>query len=215
MLVILPFTLPSSALFWEPGNKKIHMAKTSAEFEQEFIQSVQTTTGKTIKEWIGIVNSTGMGKQMELTNWFKENHALNHLQASLLAGLCLNNGNPVYQNEHALLDNQFAKAAGMKTLYEKVSAKILASFSDSQLIVKKTYLSYTATREFAAINVKPQELRLGLDLGDHPFDDRLQQSKLSGPMPRFTHMVVLTQENELDKELLKWITASYQRSHKK
>lgn len=191
------------------------MAKTSAEFEQEFIQSVQSTTGKTMKEWIGIVKATGIAKQMELTNWFKENHGLNHLQASLLAGLCLNNGEPVYQNENALLENQFAKAIGLKPLYEKVSAGILANFPEAQLIVKKTYLSYTATREFAAINVKPQELRLGLDLGDQAFEGRLEKSKLSGPMPRFTHMVVLTQENELDKEVFDWIKASYQRSYKK
>jgi hypothetical protein len=191
------------------------MAKTSAEFEREFIDSVQSITGKTIDEWVTISRSEKLSGQKELTNFFKETHGLNHLQASLLAGICLNNGQPVYQNENALLDSQFLKAPEMRLIHEKLSQKVLAAFPDTKLIVKKTYLSYTATREFAAVNVKADGLRLGLDLGETQYTERLQKSKLSGPMPRFTHMVLLSQEMHIDTELMQWIKASYQRSHHK
>jgi len=191
------------------------MAKTSAEFEQEFIHSVQSTTGKTLLEWLDISRTTKLTKQMELTNFFKEKHGMNHLQASLLAGLCLNNGQPVYQNETALFDSQFLKAPEMRKLHEKLSAGILTAFQDAKLIIKKTYLSYTLIREFAAVNVKPDTLRLGLDLGECKFEGRLAKSKLSGPMPRFTHMVILEKEQDIDQELMNWINESYQRSHKK
>ncbi len=118
------------------------MAKTSGEFEQEFIQTAKEKTGKTLEQWLPVVKASGLTKQMEITNWLKTEHKLNHLQASLLAGLYLNNGKPVYQNESNLLDNQFVKCEAMRPLYDAVSEKILSLFPDTQLIPKKTYLSY-------------------------------------------------------------------------
>jgi predicted transport protein len=143
-----------------------------------------------------VVKKSGLGKQMEITNWLKAEHKLNHLQASLLAGLYLNNGKPVYQNETSLLDNQFAKCEEMRPLYNAVSEKILKAFSDTQLIPKKTYLSFTATREFAAINIKPKEIRLGVDLG-------------------ISHMLTITDISQFDKKVNEYLQESYNRSHKK
>lgn len=191
------------------------MAKTSGEFEQEFIQTAKEKTGKTLEQWLPVVKASGLNKQMEITNWLKATHKLNHLQAQLLAGLFLNNGKPVYQNEASLLENQFIKCEAMRPLFEEVSSKILSLYKDAQLIPKKTYLSYTATREFAAINIKPKELRLGMDLGEMAFTETLQKSKLSGPMPRISHMTVITELKQFDKQLIEYLQTSYNRTHKK
>ena len=191
------------------------MAKTSAEFEKDFMDSIKDQTGKSLAEWIGVLNKSGLAKQMEVTNLLKENHEMNHMQASLLAGLFLNNGKPVYQNETSLLDNQFAKCEEMRPLYNEIAEKILKIFPDAQLIVKKTYLSFTAVREFAAINIKPKEIRLGVDLGDTPFTADLQKSKLTGPMPRISHMITINKAYDLDTKVLNYIQDSYNRSHTK
>lgn len=191
------------------------MAKTSGEFEQEFIQTAKEKTGKTLEQWLPIVKKSGLSKQMEITNWLKSTHNFNHLQGSLLAGLYLNNGMPVYQNENGLLDNQFLKSESMRPVFESVSQQILKLFPDSQIIAKKTYISFTATREFAAINIKPTEIRLGMDLGELVFTETLQKSKPSGPMPRISHMVILTEIKKLDKKVIEYLRSSYNRSHKK
>ncbi|MES1216779.1 MAG: DUF4287 domain-containing protein [Bacteroidota bacterium] len=190
------------------------MAKTSGEFEQEFIQTAKEKTGRTLQQWLPVVKASGLAKPMEIINWLKTEHKLNHLQASLLAGLFLNNGKPVYQNEASLLDNQFVKCEEMRSLFDDVSGKILTHFPDAQLIPKKTYLSYTATREFAAINIKPKEIRLGMDLGDMAFTDTLQKSKLSGPMPRISHMIIISDSKQFDKKLIGYLQVSYSRCHK-
>lgn len=191
------------------------MAKTSGEFEQEFIQTAKEKTGRTLEQWLPVVKRSGLSKQMEITNWLKAEYKMNHLQASLLAGLYLNDGKPVYQNESSLLENQFAKCEDMRLLFDAVSEKILSIFPDAQLISKKTYLSYTATREFAAINIKTKEIRLGMDLGDIAFTEALQKSKLTGPMPRISHMIVITDTRQFDKKLIEYLQASYNRSHNK
>ena len=168
-----------------------------------------------MEQWLPVVKKSGLSKQMEITNWLKAEHKMNHLQASLLAGLYLNNGKPVYQNETSLLDNQFTKCEEMRPLFNAISDKILKEFSGTQLIPKKTYLSFTATREFAAMNIKPKEIRLGIDLGDIAFTETLQKSKLSGPMPRISHMIVLTDIKQFDKKVVEYLQLSYNRSHKK
>ncbi len=191
------------------------MAKTSGEFEQEFIQTAKEKTGRTLEQWLPVVKKSGLVKQMEITNWLKTEHKLNHLQASLLAGLYLNNGKPVYQNEASLLDNQFAKCEEMRLLFDAISEKLLKLFPDTQVIPKKTYVSFTATREFVAINIKPKEIRLGMDLGDMAFNETVQKTKLSGPMPRISHMAVITDMKQFDKRLLEYLHLSYNRTHKK
>ncbi|WP_026897524.1 DUF5655 domain-containing protein [Daejeonella oryzae] len=191
------------------------MAKTAGEFEQEFIQTAKEKTGKSLEEWLELVKKTGYSKQMEILNWLKKEHQLNHMQAQFVAGIFLNNGQVVYQNESNLLENQFAKCEDMRPLFDAVSKKILFNFPDAQIIPKKTYVSFTAKKEFAAINIKPKEIRLGIDLGDEPFTEDLQKTKLTGPMPRISHMVVIQHINDLNEQVSFHLQQSYNRSHKK
>jgi predicted transport protein len=194
---------------------EVTMAKTSGEYELEFIQTAKEKTGKTLEQWLGVVKPKDFKKQMEILNWLKKEHKLNHMQAAFVAGIYLNNGKPVYQNESNLLENQFLKAEGMRSLFEHVSSGILKKFPDTKMIAKKTYVSFTVTREFVAINIKPNELRLGFDLGDEATTDILQKSKLVGPMPRISHMVIITQKDQLNKKVSEYLKQSYNRSHKK
>lgn len=191
------------------------MAKTSGEIEKEFIDTAKDKTGKTLQEWLKFVKSSGIEKRNDILDWLKKGHGLNHLQAQLITGIYLNNGNPVYINESALLENQFAKCPDMRFVFDSISEKIISSFQGTQLIPKKTYLSFTAVREFAAINVKPKEIRLGLDLGDEPFSETLKKSKLTGPMPRISHMLILTELKDLNKNAMALLTKSYNRTHSK
>jgi len=191
------------------------MAKTSGELETEFIETAKDKTGKTLQDWLTLVKSSKIQKHKDILEWLKKGHGLNHMQAQFIAGIFINNGNPVYGNENALLENQFVKCPDMRTLFETVSEQIISEFQGTQLIPKKTYLSFTAVREFAAINVKPKEIRLGLDLGEEPFTDILQKSKLTGPMPRISHMLILTDMKQFDSKAKQFLEQSFNRTHKK
>jgi Domain of unknown function (DUF5655)/Domain of unknown function (DUF4287) len=191
------------------------MAKTSSELEKEFIDTAKTVTGKSLQDWLKLVKSSGIGKHNDILEWLRKGHGLNHLQAQLITGIYLNNGKPVYSDENSMLESHFQKCPDMRPLFENISEKIITAFPGTQLIPKKTYLSFTAVREFVAINVKPQELRMGFDLGDEPFTNTLLKSKLTGPMPRISHMLVITEPKQFDKKLLELATRSYNRSHKK
>lgn len=191
------------------------MAKTSAELEKEFIVNSKSLTGNTLEEWLEIVSKTGQGKRNDIMDHLKKEYGVNHMQAQFIAGISLNNGNPVYSNENDLFEIHFQKAPEMKEVFNHISDYILCNFQGTQLIPKKTYLSLTEAREFVAINIKTNEVRIGLDLGDYNFNEKVLKSKLTGPMPRFSHMIIIKNSNEFNSDIKELISKSFDRTHKK
>ncbi len=189
------------------------MAKTSGEIEKEFIEGLKASTGKDLKTWLADVKKSGIEKRNDIVKWLKEKEGFGHMNANLLTGIYLNNGQPVYGSEDNLLENQFVKCETMKPLFEELKKAILEWDSEVQFLPKKTYVSILKKREFAAINIKPKELRFGLDLGDMPFTETVQKSKLTGPMPRISHMLVLTDASQLTKEFYSLLKTSHDRTN--
>lgn len=187
--------------------------KTSGEFEKEFMDGLKAASGKDLKTWLAILDEYGGTKRPEVVNWLKETHGFGHMHAALLAGIHASGGKPVYDSTDNLLDNQFAKAAEMRPLYEALIAFVTANFPDAAILPKKTYVSILEKREFGAVNIRPKELRMGFDLGERPFDDAVSKSKLTGPMPRISHMVTVTSEDQFDSKLVELLKESRARCH--
>ena len=187
--------------------------KTSGEIEKEFIENLKKSTGRSLKEWTSTIGEFGTGKRNDIVKRLKEKNGFGHMHATLLAGIYLNAGKRVYGNTDDLLQNQFARAEAMRPLYESFIAFVTKHFPHSSVLPKKTYVSILEKREFAAINIKPLELRVGFDLGERPFDDSVAKSKLSGPMPRISHMQVITDKSQLGNELVNLLKESHRRCH--
>jgi len=187
--------------------------KTSGEIERDFIENLRGATGKPLRDWLQLLAVSGHAKRNDIIVWLKEKKGFGHMNASLLAGIFLNGGQPVYGSTADLLSNQFAKAADLRALYESLTAFVKQHFPNATILPKKTYVSLLEKREFAAINIKPKELRLGLDLGERAFDETVTKSKLSGPMPRISHMLVITDKAQLNKQMAELLKLSHQRCH--
>ncbi len=187
--------------------------KTSGEFEKEFMDGLESSTGKNLAAWMKTLDGFGTKKRPEVIAKLKSDHGFGHMQAAMLAGIHANGGKPVYQSTDNLLDAQFAKAAEMKPLYETFLEFVQKHFPNSTVLPKKTYVSILENREFAAVNIKPKELRVGLDLGERPFDSKIEKAKLTGPMPRISHMFVLTDAKQLDAGIVQALKDSHARCH--
>lgn len=187
--------------------------KTSGEIEKEFIDNLKASTKKDLSAWLAEIRSLATTKRNDIINALKNDYGFGHMNASLLAGIYLNGGKPVYGSTDDLLENQFAKAEAMREIYESVINFVKKNFPEATVLPKKTYVSILEKREFAAINIKPKELRVGFDLGDRPFDDSVTKSKLTGPMPRISHMVIVTGKEQLDEDMISLLRESHSRTH--
>jgi hypothetical protein len=189
------------------------MIRTSAEFEKEFILTAKERTGNTLDQWIGILNRSELSKKESIIDWLKEEYILNHLQASLLAGLYLNEGKPVYENRDNLLEDQFRYCKSTRPLFDSVAEKIFDQFCDAKLIPKKNYLSFAGIREFAAVDVKLNAVILGMDLGDLQFANNLKPSKIKCANSGISHMIIISATEQFDRTINQYLCLSYYRTH--
>lgn len=101
------------------------MARTTADFEREFLTDLQAITGHNLESWMHMIDSTGLQKMPDLIQWIKREHNLNHMQATMLANIYRNDGKPVYSNTAALLDSLFERKETLRPLYEALEAALL------------------------------------------------------------------------------------------
>jgi Domain of unknown function (DUF5655) len=71
-----------------------------------------------------------------------------------------------------------------------------------------THISLAAPAEFAAVALTAGALRLGLALGEHAYDARLERPKLKGVGCHITHMVVLTDARQVNADLISLVLAA-------
>jgi hypothetical protein len=100
------------------------------------------------------------------------------------------------------LEKLVAAAKGYRPLYHHLEAQIRRAIPGVAVAALDRYVAIGAPLEFAAVTLHPTEIRVGLALGDRPFDARLQPAKLRGPGAGITHMVVLTDARQVNDELL-------------
>ena len=186
------------------------MAKTSYQIEQEFLKDLGDTTGKSLTDWLSIIKASGHKTRNDVLSWLKANHDFGHMNASLLAGVYVNNGQPVYANDEGLLADQFLKQEHLKPLYSTLIDKIRESIVDTNVIIKKTYTSLNSKREFAAIGIKSKEIRLAMDLDGEPESPYQKQTGI-GCMPRVSHMIKIVDASQINDQLLEDLQVAFDR----
>ena len=188
------------------------MAKDSQRLEEEFIATVHEKTGKTLQDWMTIIDISGLDKPNAILKWLKDNHQLNHLQANLLSGIYLNNGEPVFNHEK-LFEKLFVGKEHLRPLYQSLQQAISNQLADAEFIPTKAYVSIEAKRCFACATLTKNNIRVGLDLGDMPFDTYTQKAKSLGAMPNLTHMVEITATDQIDEKLIGLVQTAYNNAH--
>ncbi|MBZ0290565.1 MAG: DUF4287 domain-containing protein [Anaerolineae bacterium] len=191
------------------------MARDSQRLEQEFIAAAREKTGKDVPEWMTVIGKSGLDKPNAILNWLKAEHKLNHMQANFLSGIYLNDGKPVFGYEVLFL-KLFDGKADLLPLYRTLEKRIRGELpADVDLIPTKAYVSIEGKRCFACATLTKKNIRVGLDLGDKPFDDYTQKAKSLGAMPNLTHMVEIQAEKDVDDRLLNCVQQAYRNAHKK
>ena len=114
----------------------------------------------------------------------------------------------------AALEKLISAAKGYRPLYHMLEAAIRGAVPALVLTPRAGFISLGAPAEFAAITLHATEIRLGLDLGDRPFDFLVQKTKLKGPGAGITHMAVLTDARQINGELLSLLEGAHARVNK-
>jgi Domain of unknown function (DUF5655) len=98
-----------------------------------------------------------------------------------------------------------AKAKAYRPLAQHVIAKIKTVRPSARFLAHAGFVAIADPEAFAALGIGTKELRLHLELGDHPAGESLKTGVPGGGLGKsdaLSHMIVLTDARQVDQQLL-------------
>ncbi len=174
-------------------------------------QGLQDKTGKSLDEWIAVVNQEGLSKHGEILAFLKGTHGMTHGFANFVA-LKARAADAGSYDPDDLVTTQYAQKPDLKPIYDELKAAITAFGDDVQVVPKKAAVSFVRKTQFALVQPTTKtRVDLGLKLKDKPTSGRLEGSGPFGTM--CTHRVQLTDRADVDREVLAWVKEAYDRAN--
>lgn len=173
------------------------------------LTNLETESGKSIDEWIQIVQQSGQSKHRAILNYLKDEHGLKYGYANMIAlkTLEVQSGGP--KSEDELLAAQYAAKAELRPIYDALIAEINEFGDEVELAPKKAYVSLRRQKQFGLIQPSTKtRVDVGIILPDAKATERLEASGSFNSM--VSHRVRLSEVDEVDDELVGWLRQAYE-----
>jgi hypothetical protein len=183
------------------------MAKVDDALQTQ-LRNIERDTGRDVAQWISIIERSGLSKHTDVVAMLKRDHGLRHGAAHRLS-LVARDGPPkvgVESEEDPLLALVAATREPLRPIVARLIAQV-RELGDVETAPKKGYVSLRRRKQFAMIQPGAQFVSLGLVLPDEPPQGRLESAAKFNAL--FTHRVRLRQDNEIDKEVNRWLQAAF------
>jgi predicted transport protein len=177
---------------------------------QNMIKNLEEMTGKTMAEWIGIVEASGEEKVRARINFLKAEHGLTYGYANLVALLAKDRAE---QSAGMVPEDPVGALyagdkADLRPIYDKLLAGVMAFGPDVVESPKRTYVSLRRNKQFALVQPSTKtRVDVGLVLPDPEQGRRLEPAGSWNSM--CTHRVRLESADEVDQELMGWLKEAY------
>ncbi len=174
---------------------------------ETMINNMPEKTGKSLDEWIKILDKKSFAKHSEAVKFLKTEHHITHGFANTIVTLSKQKDTP----EEDLVAGQYKGKENLIPIYEDLLAYVNTLGDDVTITPKKGSVSIIRKRQF--ILIKPAtktRIDLGFKFKDKPTTDRLENSGPFGTM--CSHRVQLTSSEQVDDELKSWIKEAYDQS---
>lgn len=178
---------------------------------QSMIKNLKEKTGKSLEDWVKIVNKTKLSKHGQIVKYLKTEQGLTHGYANLITHEALQSSN-VQSTDTDLIGAQYSgDKANLKQLYDELIKQIKKFGNDVEISPKKTYVSLRRKKQFAIIQPSTKtRLDVGINLKNADTTERLEKS--GGFNQMVSHRVRLNAGDKVDLELIKWLNRAYEES---
>ncbi len=171
------------------------------------IENLYKNTGKTLDEWVGIVQEQQFSKHNEAIKFLKDSYQMSHGFANLIAHSAKKQTQTSEGGSPDLVEQQYKGKEHWKPLYTALHEQILQLGKDVEVSPKNSYVSYRRKKQFAILNPATKtRFEVGLNLKGQEAGGRLQAEK---PNSMCSHKIALSSLEELDEEVMNWIKTAY------
>ena len=163
-------------------------------------KGLQEKTGKSLEQWIKVVQKSNIEKHKAIIDYLKTEHGFTYGYANFVA-LKSRKSDAASIDDTDLLVNQYNGKEQLKPIYEKLLSKIYSFGKDITNTLKKDSVSIIRKKQFALIKPATKtRIDLGLKLKGKLATDRLENSGPFGAM--CTHRVKLAGIEDVNSELI-------------
>ncbi len=174
---------------------------------QTMIENMPEKTGRTLEEWIQILDKEHFEKHSMAVKFLKTEHGVTHGFANTIVTLSKEKTNP----SEDLVANQYSGKESLKPIYEMLLSTIKNFGEDILITPKKGSVSLIRKKQFALIKPATKtRIDLGLKLKGIDVQGRLESSGPFGTM--CTHRIQLKNISDVDREVIDWLSKAYKAS---
>ncbi|MEM1174330.1 MAG: DUF4287 domain-containing protein [Pseudomonadota bacterium] len=182
------------------------MPKSPEEMAEAMIANMKDKTGKTLPQWLALVNKTGLEKHGLIVKHLKSDHGMTHGFANLVAHKALKSDAGSADTD--LVAAQYSgPKSDLKPIYDAI-IKAARACGDVEVSPKKAYVSLRRSKQFAIVQPSTRtRVDLGLNLkGEAPIE-RLEASGSFNAM--VSHRVRLEKPGDVDNAVKGWIKKAW------
>jgi Domain of unknown function (DUF5655)/Domain of unknown function (DUF4287) len=184
---------------------------------QTWVVSLPEKTGRSLDEWIRLVQKVGPASEKDRRDWLKAKHGLGTNTAWWIAeracGKSREEDDPdsyLKAAETYVADMFTGKRAGLRPVYDELLKLGLALGRDVRVCPCKTIVPLYRRHVFAQIKpATTQRIDLGLALEDTITPPRLIDTGGLAKKDRITHRIALASVKEIDAEVKRWLRFAY------
>lgn len=182
------------------------------EMAASMVKNMQEKTGKTLAQWLKIVDKLGFSKHGEILKHLKAEHGVTHGFANLITHEFLRRNSGAESTDEDLVASQYSGAKeSLRPIYDSLIVAVHGFGKDVEIAPKKTYVSLRRKKQFALIRPSTKtRVDVGINLKGMKSTDRLEKSGSFNAM--VSHRVRITDEKQVDSELKKWLREAYEKS---
>lgn len=172
------------------------------------IDNLQKNTGKTLEDWINIVNQQSFTKHNEILNYLKDNFSLTYGFANLVALKALKSDSGSIGDLEELISKQYKGKENFLIVYNKLLEEILEFGNDIDVSPKNNYVSLRRKKQFAILQPATKtRFEIGINLKGQEPKGKLELITSSNSM--CSHKINLSNINEIDDEVFYWLKLAY------
>ncbi|OOG77032.1 DUF5655 domain-containing protein [Algoriphagus sp. A40] len=175
---------------------------------QTMIDNLQKNTGKSLEDWIGIVEKAKLQKHGEILKFLKENHGFTHGFANLVAHKALKSDAGSADDQDELVRKQYIGKEAFWPIYEKLKSEIEAMGKDVEFVPKNAYVSVKRKKQFALlVPATKTRYEIGINLKGQPAQGILELESKANAM--CSHKVVVNHEEQITPEVISWLKKAF------
>ena len=176
---------------------------------ETMLENLKKNSGKSLKQWIKIVNKKNFSKHGEYLKYLKGEHGLTHGYANLISMKARAADAGSVEDKSSLVDAHYTGKEALKPIYDKLIKSVNKFGKDLEIAPKKAYVSLRRKKQFAMLTPATKtRFEIGINLKGQKEQGILKEIKKANSM--CSHVIKITDPKEVNKEVIDWLKLAFE-----